>query len=176
MKQLITLLLMSLCYFAGAQKMKSDNSYIRFYSEAPLEDIEAVNEASTSIIDIEARTFVFVVPIVEFQFEKSLMQEHFNENYLESEKYPKAIFKGKIDSWDGSNGKKNVTASGEMEIHGVTRNMTIESSIDYSGDKATVESVFMVNLEDHKIKIPKAVFYKIAEEIEVTIKFEYKPI
>ena len=175
MKNLIITLLLITSSALHAQKFKSDESYIRFFSDAHLEDIEAVNSESTSIIDVESRAFVFSVPITSFQFQKKLMQEHFNENYLESDKYPKAIFKGKIENWDGSKGKQTVLAKGELELHGISQKVEIESSLDYSDENMLVESVFMIRIEDYKIKVPKAVFYKIAEEVEVTIKFNYAP-
>lgn len=160
---------------ASAQKFKSSNSYIRFYSDAPMEDIEAVNEASTSIIDLGSSSIVFVIPIASFEFPKKLMQEHFNENYLESDKYPKAIFKGKIEQWNGSDGANSATAKGELEIHGVKNQVEISGEVNKSAGGVTITAVFPIRLEDYKIKIPKAVFYKIAEEVEVTVKFEYLP-
>ncbi len=175
MKQIL-ILTFSLLSIAGfSQRFKSTDSYIKFYSDAPVEDIEAVNKNASSIIDIESQAVVFVVPITSFEFDKSLMQEHFNENYLESEKYPKAIFKGKLIEWNGEKGKVLAKAEGEFDLHGVKKNVSMEGEIDYQDGKIIINSVFMIKLEDYKIKIPKAVFYNIAEEVEVTVKFEYAP-
>ena len=159
----------------GAQRFKSQESNIRFYSKAPIEDIEATNTEATSIIDLESKSFVFVVPIKGFTFKKQLMQEHFNENYLESDKYPKAIFKGKIENWDVGKGEASVVGKGEMSIHGVEQQVSIEGTINYSEDNVTISSVFPIELKDYKIKIPKALFYNIAEVVEVTISFQYQP-
>lgn len=171
--------LLIICVLASltleAQRFKSSKSYVRFYSDAPMEDIEAVNESSTSLIDINSKAIVIVVPIKSFDFAKELMEEHFNENYLESDEYPKATFKGKIIDWDGSEGTKKVTAKGTLEMHGVTNEITIEGDIEYDGKMIKVATVFPIRLEDYKIDIPKAVFYKIAEEVEVTTKIEYRP-
>lgn len=175
MKNTINILLILAAFGASAQKLKSSESYIRFYSDAPMEDIEAVNENATSIIDMENKTLVFVVPITSFEFDKSLMQEHFNENYLESDKYPKAIFKGKIESWNGEEGENDAIAKGEFEIHGEKQQVEVSGKIIKNGDQLKVSAVFVIRLEDYKIKIPKAVFYNIAEEVEVTIKFDYQP-
>ena len=172
---LLVFLLVAGLQLCHAQRFKSIVSHIRFFSDAPLEDVEAINESVSSIIDATQKTMVIMVPIADFEFKKELMQEHFNENYLESDKYPKAIFKGKIENWDGSKGKQTVLAKGELELHGISQKVEIESSLDYSDENMLVESVFMIRIEDYKIKVPKAVFYKIAEEVEVTIKFNYAP-
>lgn len=119
---------------------------------------------------------VIIVPIKSFSFQKKLMQEHFNENYLESDQYPNATFKGKLLDWNGSTtGETDARAKGTMEIHGVEQEMTIKGILDYSDEELSLEAVFPIKLADYNIKIPKAVFYKIAEEVEVTAKFQYKP-
>lgn len=175
MKQTLLIILSVVSFCGFSQRYKSSESYVKFYSDAPVEDIEAVSASASSIIDVASKAFVFIIPITSFEFDKSLMQEHFNENYLESEKFPKAIFKGKIIGWDGKNGKSMAKAEGELDLHGVKQQVSIEGEIDYQKDKMVISSVFMIRLEDYKIKIPKAVFYNIAEEVEVTVKFEYAP-
>ncbi len=176
MKKLLPLIFIAFVgLYANAQKFKSHESHIRFFSDAPIEDIEATNTEATSIIDLESKAFVFSVPIKSFTFEKELMQEHFNENYLESEKYPKAIFKGKIKGWNAEKGEAMVVAEGEMSIHGVENQVSIEGTLNYDESSMTVTSVFEVALKDYKIKIPKALFYNIAEIVEVTISFQYQP-
>lgn len=158
------------------QRFKSTESSIRFFSDAPMEDIEATNTSSTSIIDAEKMTMVIVVPIRSFAFQKKLMQEHFNENYLESDEYPKAVFKGKITGWDGSDvNELPANAEGTLEIHGVTNDVIIEGVLAKEGDKIRLNTEFAVKLEDYNIEIPKAVFYKIAEEVVVTASFSYSP-
>ncbi|MBV6644424.1 MAG: YceI family protein [Cyclobacteriaceae bacterium] len=158
-----------------AQKFLSESSYVHFYSKAPVEDIEAENKDGKSVLDIGTGEFAFTVPITSFEFEKSLMQEHFNENYLESEKYPNATFKGKIKDWKNQQGKAKVVAAGEFYIHGRTQEVEIPADIDLSSDGVSVEAKFQVVLQDYKIKIPKALFYNIAEKVDVTVKFQYKP-
>lgn len=170
------LLIFMLACFAGfSQRYKTTESFIKFFSDAPMEDIEAVNEAATSIIDIKTMTMVIVVPIKSFSFKKKLMQEHFNENYLESEKYPNATFKGKIEDWDGGAGTFESRAKGTMEIHGVSQEITIKGELVFDNNQLIVNAVFPVKLSDYNIKIPTAVFYNIAEEVEVTVKFQYDP-
>lgn len=160
---------------AIAQKYLSNESYIRFYSEAPLEDIEAINEESRSVLDLATNQIVATVPITGFQFEKKLMQEHFNENYLESDKYPQGTLKAQLEGIDWENPEKEVTAKGEMTIHGRTNEVNLTGTVVKNGDDIVVEAVFMIQLQDYKIKIPKAVFYNIAESVEVTVKFNYQP-
>ncbi|MFT7036861.1 MAG: polyisoprenoid-binding protein YceI [Cyclobacteriaceae bacterium] len=171
----ILLLILLIPMSSHAQKFISDQSNVRFYSSAPIEDIEAINEKAKSVIDLGNGQVVFSVDIEGFEFKKDLMKEHFNENYLESEKYPKSTFKGGIEDWNNVKGKQEVTVKGDLMIHGITKKATLKGSIDVLENQVKVESVFIVKLVDYKIKIPKAVFYNIAEEIEVTVKFDYKP-
>ncbi|MTI23049.1 YceI family protein [Fulvivirga sp. RKSG066] len=160
----------------SAQKYKSSSSTITFFSEAPLENIDATTSEASSIFDESTSEIVFSVPINTFEFDKSLMQEHFNENYLESEKYPKATFSGKIYGYDHtSTGQQQVTAKGEMTIHGETQQVEITGTLQKS-DQIEINSKFMVTLEDYKIKIPKVLWKNIAEEVEVTVNFIYEKL
>lgn len=173
---LISMLLLFICHFSFGQKFKATNSNVRFFSSAPLEDIEATTTTSRSVINLETGEFAFVIKIKDFNFEKSLMQEHFNENYMETEKYPEATFTGKIVDWKGEKGEKEVVAKGSLKVHGVSRDVELKGKINYQDEKVVINSVFPIKLVDHKIKIPRAVFYNIAEEVEVTIKFDYEAI
>jgi hypothetical protein len=175
LRKILLLAFMLACLAGFSQRYKSSDSFVKFFSDAPMEDIEAINESASSIIDVEKMAIVIVVPIKSFSFQKKLMQEHFNENYLESDQFPKAIFKGKIVDWNGAEGSTKASAKGTMEIHGVTQEVTLTGNINRTGQSIKVETVFPIKLEDYDIKIPKAVFYKIAEEVEVTAKFEYLP-
>ncbi|SNT30605.1 YceI-like domain-containing protein [Ekhidna lutea] len=174
-KKIVFLIFLFSCLAGLSQKFKSSSSLISFYSEATLEDITASNKSASSLIDLNNKAIVIVVPIKSFSFKKKLMQEHFNENYLESHKYPNATFKGKIVEWDGSVGETEATAEGTLEIHGITKEVSIVGDINYQGDNIRLNTTFPVRLEDFKIKIPKAVFYNIAEVVEVTATFDYKP-
>ncbi|MEP1033250.1 YceI family protein [Ekhidna sp.] len=175
MRKLIFLSILMSCLAGYSQKFKTNDTSIRFYSDAPMEDIEAINESATSIVDIGSKTIVIVVPIKSFSFKKKLMQEHFNENYLESDDFPNAIFKGKLIDWNGSEGSSTALAEGTLELHGVIKDVTISGDLDYSKNSLKLSTVFSISLEDYNIKIPKAVFYKIAEEVEVTAKLAYAP-
>ena len=104
------------------------------------------------------------------------MQEHFNENYLETEKSPKTTFKGTFKPKELSAGAQEVTAEGEYYIHGVTKKVTVPGTITKTPEGLSIQAKYPVKLEDYKIKIPKAVFYIIAEEVEVSVFFNYLPI
>lgn len=155
----------------------TDSSMISFFSSTPMEDIEAFNQTSTSLLNVAKSDIVFRVPIAGFKFEKPLMEEHFNENYMDTEKYPYATFKGKLsDSLDLSKDTiYNITATGMMNIHGVDRAETYTGVIQAKDGKATLKCDFKVALKDYKIKVPKVVFANIAEEIDVKVFFQYKP-
>ncbi|MFT4544070.1 MAG: polyisoprenoid-binding protein YceI [Bacteroidia bacterium] len=155
----------------------TESSTVSFFSATPIEDIEAVNDASTSLLNVPKSEIAFRIPITGFQFEKPLMQEHFNENYMDTEKYPIASFKGKLSSEIAP--KKdtiyNLTATGIMTIHGVDKEQTYNGIVVCKDGKATLNCDFTVILKDYKIKVPKVVFANIAEVIEVKTEFIYKP-
>jgi len=155
----------------------TDSSMVSFFSSAPVEDIEAFNTTATSLLNVAKSELVFRVPMTGFQFEKSLMQEHFNENYMETEKYPHATFKGKFsDSLDFSRDTiYNLTVTGIMKMHGRDHANTYNGTVESKNGVVTLKSEFKVRLVDHKIKIPKVVVTNIAEVIEVKVFFRYKP-
>jgi len=157
------------------QKFAANKSEITFYSYAPIEDIQASNTKSRSFINLTNGDLVFSVPIKGFIFEKALMQEHFNENYMESYKYPNATFIGRIDEWEKFEGSQRVKASGNLSIHGIKREVKLIGQMIIQNDAVIIDSKFDVKVEDHGIKIPSAVFYNIAENIQVDVHFEYKP-
>ena len=137
-----------------------ENSTIEFYSYALLEDIQAINTESIGAIDLESKEFIIKIPVSAFEFPNKLMQKHFNDSYLETDKYPECIFKGTID--------KDI-ASGEITLHGVTKEIQIPAVITEEGDKIKINTKFKIALKDHKIKIPRLLFQNIAEEIEIKV-------
>ena len=102
------------------------------------------------------------------------MQEHFNEKYMESEKFPKSSFSGKVSGFTKGIANRNVWAEGTLEIHGVKKQVKVPGILTFSGNLVHLESTFMVRLEDYKIKIPSLMFQNIAEEVEVTLDYDYK--
>lgn len=159
----------------SAQKFVAEKSVITFFSDALIEDITATNSKAVSLFNRQTGEVAFSIPIREFQFEKKLMQEHFNEKYMESEKYPKASFSGVLQNFDGSlSGVQNVKAKGKLTIHGVTREVEISGTAEV-GNKITLKSKFPVKLADYKVEIPQLVFKNIAETVDVTVDITYKP-
>jgi polyisoprenoid-binding protein YceI len=172
-KIMIALLLTAAAGNLYAQKYMTRTGKISFFSSTPVENIEAFNNEVASVLDAKSGDLVFQVPIKSFKFEKALMQEHFNENYMESDKYPKAEFKGKVADISKVNfskdGTYNVTTSGKLTIHGVTKDVSIPGTITVKGKQVTANSEFKVKTADYNISIPKLVEGKIAKEIEVTV-------
>jgi hypothetical protein len=159
------------------QKYTLERSKIVFFSDAVIEDIKAENIKASSLLNLSSGDVAFSVPIKDFEFDKSLMKEHFNEKYLESEKFPKAVFQGKLLNLKTDYvGEQSVSAVGKLTVHGVTREVSLPGSIELRGNTIIAKSVFMIRLEDYKIKIPQLVWQNIAEQVEVTVEFIYKPL
>ena len=175
MRTLIILLVVLVHGQIYGQRFISNETEITFFSEAPLENIKAVNKKATSIFDLGSGEIAFSVPIREFAFRKSLMKKHFNENYMDSDKFPKSTFKGMVTGYQVTDGDYQATASGEMTIHGVTRKIQVNGKLIKNGEEVVLEAVFPVSLEDYDIKIPKILFSNIAENVEVTVQFTYGP-
>jgi len=171
------LLLLFMCpLVVHAQKYSSEKSTVTFFSDAPLEDIAATNVKSVALVDLSKGDFAFSVPIKDFEFEKTLMKEHFNEKYMETEKYPKSFFQGKfVNLISSKTGEQSVSAKGKLTIHGVAKEVEIPGTVMVEPGKLSMKAVFKVKLADYKIKIPKIVWQNIAEEIEVTVDFQLKP-
>lgn len=156
---------------AAAQTFTATNGHVYFLSEAFIQNIEAHSVKLGGAIRLDDRTFAFSIPIASFEFERALMQEHFNENYLESEKYPRATFTGKL--LDTTNfaipGTYAVTAAGKLTIHGVSQERTIHGVIVSVKNRLTLEAQFPVKISDHNIKIPRLLFETIAETVNVKV-------
>jgi polyisoprenoid-binding protein YceI len=164
-------------YTVQAQKYMTKNGNIKFYSETPLETIEAKNSQVNAALDTQTGDLVFKVLIKSFQFEKALMQEHFNENYLESDKFPNSTFQGKVINLSAvdfsKEGSYEATIEGDLTIHGVTKKISEKGTFTVkSGDKIHGISKFNVKPADYDIKIPGAVVKNIAEVLEVTVDIE----
>ncbi len=148
-----------------------------FYSYTPIEDIIANSQSMTSVLNITTNEIAFNVPITTFQFKKALMREHFNEKYIESDKYPNATFKGKVNEtidWT-KDGSYDITAIGIFSIHGVDKEHTEKGKATIKEGKINIISEFKVSVKDHKITIPKIVNTNIAEVIEVKVNADYSP-
>ncbi|HEX8061330.1 MAG TPA: YceI family protein [Cyclobacteriaceae bacterium] len=178
MKKILLLFIICAATTAVAQKKyTTEKASVTFFSHAPLEDIKATNVKSSAIYNADNGEIAFSVPMKEFKFKKSLMQQHFNEKYIESDKFPKATFTGKIVGFkQDATGPQQVKAQGKLTIHGVTKDIDVPGTIEVQGKKLQVLSKFMVKVADYDITIPQLVFQNIAEEVEVTIDFTFKPM
>jgi len=173
---LLIVFLVLLAAKVTAQKYVVDRSDIGFFSHAAIEDIKADNKKASGIFNAETGDLVFSIPINEFQFAKSLMQEHFNEKYMESDKFPKATFKGKVTGFDPKGADtQEASAAGQLTLHGVTQEVTIPGTIQKIKDKLQFKTKFIVKLADYKIEIPQLLWQNIAEQVEVTADFTFKP-
>jgi polyisoprenoid-binding protein YceI len=173
---LVLLGLVSFVPQGSIYKMKSGS--VSFVSEAPLELIKASSQKLDGIINIGDNKFVFTLPISSFDgFNSGLQKEHFNENYMESSKFPNATFTGVIleNINFKTNGEYDVTAKGKLKIHGVEKERTIKSKLIIKNAQLIVTSTFQVPLADHDIKIPKVVNQKIASVINVSIEANFAP-
>lgn len=176
MRNCIVLILVLLAHSAMAQKYTLEKSKVVFFSDAAIEDIRAENSKTLSIYNHATGEVAFSIPITEFQFENSTMQEHFNEKYMESEKHPKATFQGKFSTINiDADQPQTVTAAGKLTIHGVTQEVEIPGTISRTSQNLVAKAIFMIKLADYNIKIPQLLWQKIAEQVEVTVEFTYKP-
>lgn len=162
---------------AFAQTYITRNAYVKFFGSTPLENIEAVSNQASSVLDVAKTEVAFQVLLNSFTFEKALMQEHFNENYVESEKYPKCVYRGKIvgEVNYAKPGTYKVTLKGKMNLHGVEKELEVPATIIVEKDAIKLSSEFKMVPEDYNIAIPGAVRDKIAKEMAVTVKAAYKP-
>lgn len=178
MKNIIIALSIVLTTFnVQAQKVFTKNGSVSFFSKSPLENISAKNNQVMSVLNISTGDMQFSVIVKNFHFEKSLMEEHFNENYLESDKYPKSIFKGNITDLSNINltkdGTYNVVVKGDLTLHGVTKNISAPGLIIVKNGLISTTSTFKVTLADYAISIPKLVKDNIAETIEISVNCTY---
>ncbi len=175
---LLIILYIAFILSASAQTFVGKNVKVNLFSSTPVEDIKAASNAGIAVLNSQNQEIAVQVAVKSLNFDKKLMQEHFNENYMESDKYPLAKFKGiiepKIDFT--KDGDYNVTVKGILNVHGVDQVRTISGKVSIKNGNITINSSFDVACVAHKIKIPSLVFTKIAEVIKVTIQATLTPL
>jgi hypothetical protein len=181
MKRLFLLVFfLNIILASNAQKYMTKNGFIGFYSKTPMEEIKADNNQVVSALDVSSGDMVFQALIKSFHFERALMEEHFNENYMESDKIPKSIFKGKITNLSSVNftkpGTYDITVDGDLTIHDVTNKVSIKGTLEVVSGGINASSKFNIVPEDYKITIPGVVRDKIDKNLEVTVKMKYTPV
>lgn len=161
-------------------KFYTKNAKINFYSVTPLEDIQAQNKAAVCVLDTKTGSLQFSTLIKGFEFENEEMQDHFNEHYLESDKFPKSEFKGQITNNASVNYKKAgtypVQVKGALTIHGVTKDVQTNGTVKVDGTGMTTTATFNVAVADYGIKIPSLVKDKIAKTVKVTVDAKLDPL
>ncbi len=172
-------LLLSVIFTApGPERLITRSGSISFYSKAPLENIEGNSKTALSVLDKKTGQIEFSVLIKSFTFEKALMQEHFNENYLESDKFPKAAFKGRIDTISNidfeKDGKHTVSVTGQLSIHGETKTITTLGTITIQSGTTTANADFNISLTDYKINIPPLAKDKISNSVKIVVSLQYE--
>lgn len=191
MKKIIVVLAACLSLNTNAQiyTAKSGATAISFYSEAPLENIEAQNKGAIIVLKASSNEIQVRVTIQNFKFKNALMEEHFNENYMETDKkvevngaatYPNryAEFKGKINEAVDytKDGETKVTVTGKLNLHNVTKDVTMEGTMTKKGNEMMILSKFKIKVADYNIKVPSMYVKNIAEEVEVTINSTLEPL
>lgn len=165
---------------AFAQKFSTREGHISFFSKSSMEDIEANNHKVSSVIDAATGKMEFAVLMKSFVFEKALMQEHFNENYVHSDKFPKSTFKGEIENLSSVNLSKNGTydteVKGNLTMHGVTKPVSAKGTVTVKDGNIIAKSKFKVKLADYDIVIPAVVKDNISETVEITVNNKYTPL
>ena len=160
----------------GQNKFITKTGSLNFEASVPsFEEVAAKNNSVTAIINTDNGEIAALALVKAFRFKNALMEEHFNENYAESDKFPKATFKGKlIDfSFEKLNGTNNLFIEGELEFHGVTKHFSIiPVSLEYIKDKIILSGNFTAKASDFDIKIPKIVQNKVTDEVQITFNFE----
>ena len=171
------LILLSAVVISNAQVYTAKSGSASFYSEAPLENIEATSSSVQSILNTSTKSVAFIISIRSFQFKKDLMREHFNEKYMESDKFPNATFSGKIneDLDLAKDGTFSVTSTGKIAMHGQEKEITVPGTFTVKNGEATLQSNFPLAVADFKIEIPQLLFQNIADTVAVKINVNYQP-
>ncbi|MBD2767100.1 YceI family protein [Hymenobacter sp. BT664] len=154
-------------------KYMTKTGLVSFFSTSPIEDIEAKNQQVAAVLDLATSQLAFSLPVKGFVFKRTLMQEHFNENYLESDKFPKATFTGRFTNLDPATlataGPHSVQVAGDLTMHGVTQRVQVPASVELKGGQLLATATFPVSPADYKIEIPLLVRDRIAKVVNVRV-------
>jgi len=181
---LITILIISIKLLlikeiSAQEKYFTRDATVSFFSSTAMEDIKAINSKVSCVLDIKSGKIEFAVLMKAFEFKKALMEEHFNENYVESSKFPKAIFIGQIENLYEINFEKdgtyNATIKGTMTIHGESKEITTKGNIVVKNGNLILKSEFNLSPEDYSIEIPGVVREKIAKELLISLNAQLAP-
>lgn len=180
MKKNILIIMLCLTGISGFTQTiyMTRNGQVSFFSKTSMENIDAINNEVNSMINAGTGDIVFSLLVKGFRFERALMEEHFNENYMESDKFPKSTFQGKINNLANvdftKTGTYEVSVAGDLTIHGIKKTIQIPGSLTVAKDKLTVISTFTVTLADYEIEIPALVADKISKTLDISVNCAYK--
>lgn len=181
MKIRFSLLTLSLIFITTvqAQNFITKNGKITFFSKTMLENIDAVNNQVVSVLNTSSGDIGFSVIIKGFQFKKALMQEHFNDKYMQSDSFPNAKFKGSIADIQKVNFNKDgaypVKVSGDLTMHGVTKKVSVDGTINIKSRNVNATAEFVVLLADYNIKVQKIAEVSISPRIRIDVDCNYDP-
>ena len=151
--------------------------HVSFNAGTALEDIDAFNNAASSVLDISSGQIEFAVLIKGFEFKRTLMQDHFNENYMESDKYPKSVFRGKVINMDKvsfrKDGSYTVKVRGTLVMHGVSKEIETTGALKVMDETIEANAVFTVLLSDYNISVPGLVKDKVSKSVNITVRCNY---
>ncbi len=179
MRKILGLLLAANFIAVGlmAQVYTAKSGSATFFSEAPLENIEATSNSVQGILNTATKSIAFIISIRSFKFKKDLMQEHFNEKYLESDKYPNATYSGTInEDFDADkDGTYDVTCTGKIAMHGEEKEITVPGIFTVKSGEVVLDSDFSLAVNDFKIEIPQLLFQNIADTVAVKVNVTFQP-
>ena len=174
----LSLFILKSIFSFSQDKYISRNGKVQLNASTPLETINPVNNHVSCILDTENGNIAFQLKMISFKFDKALMEEHFNEKYVESEKFPKSTFVGKILDWekvDWDKEEQNVQANGTLTIHGLDKEIVVSGIIRILQKNINLVSEFYINISDFDINIPKIVRDKISEKVEIYVDINLHP-
>lgn len=184
-KGFLTGIVLFLSFITNAQtsdpaKLYTKSGRVSFFSNTSMENIEAHNKSAVALLDTKTGEIQFVVLLKGFEFKKALMQEHFNSDYVESDKYPKSEFKGQITNNNEINYSKDGTYTakikGKLTLHNKTRDIETNGTIIVKGGKVQANSVFNIQLPDYKISVPRIVRNNISDNIKIVVDCGLEPL
>ena len=177
-KKILIVLLLASAAVSAQEKMITKNGKITFEASVPaFEEVKAKNESVTCVLNPKTGEIASLALMKGFRFKVALMEEHFNENYIESDKYPKATFKGKVENFDASAltaTAKDYTIKGTLEMHGKSKEIVSNAKISKTAAGIQIISNFNVNADDFAIEIPSVVKSKVSNKVNVKTEFTVK--
>ena len=186
MKRFLSFLPVLLLLLAAPRAGRAQTKFITktgrvsFFSTSIIEDIEARNNAAAAVLDLSSGQLAFAIPVKEFVFKRTLMQEHFNENYMESDKFPKATFAGHFSGVDaamlGVAGPHNVQVEGDLSLHGVTHHVTVPGTLELKNGQLLAFAFFSVAPADYNIEVPLLVRENIAKIVSIRVALACEPV